>query len=77
MAARRFVITLALAFLLGAAGCRGWCDRHYPCGQSCGSQPACVPCVPCCPTNSAYQVPPPPPAPPANWNAPRGDCRCP
>ena len=75
MAARRFVVTLALAFILVAAGCRSWCDHHYPCNQSCG-QPACVPCVPCCPTNSAYQVPPAPPAPP-NWNAPRGDCRCP
>jgi hypothetical protein len=42
MAAKRFWATTALVSLLGLAGCRSYCEQHYPCPQ----QASC--CQPCC-----------------------------
>jgi hypothetical protein len=83
MTGKRWVILSALAALLVSTGCRGWCERNYPCPQqypvSAAPAPApapCVPCVPCCPTTVGAS---PAAAPPA-WNAPAartGTCVCP
>ena len=81
MAAKRFLITFAVAALLASTGCRHWCERHYPCQPApvyagAAAAPACVPCVPCCPqTNYAS-----PAAPAANWTQQpmtRSGCYCP
>jgi hypothetical protein len=74
MAAKRFLISFALAALMVATGCRSWCERHY-----CPQQPvAYQPCVPCCPPTQSYA--PPAPVPTANWSQPGGrpcTCYCP
>jgi hypothetical protein len=81
MAAKRFLISFALAALLATTGCRTWCEHHYPCPGPAypAATTACVPCVPCCPQTT--YAPPPPVAPSANWTqpaAPRyGTCVCP
>jgi hypothetical protein len=76
MTAKRLLIPSALALLAGVAGCRSWCENHYPCGQ----QPAPVvasaaPVAPgacCCPAGTAPVAPvavPAAPAAPVNWGA--------
>lgn len=40
--------------VLAPAGCRSWCDHHYPCAQCPAPAPAAYqPCVPCCPQPAA------------------------
>ena len=55
MAAKRLILVMALAILAATAGCRHWCDNHYPCQQQC--QQACQPCVPCCPPATTSGLP--------------------
>jgi hypothetical protein len=72
MAAKRLLILSALVALSMAAGCRSWCEHHYPCQQPVACQ---QPCVPCCPTGSGYGPPPPPP-PQQAWGSSQQGCAC-
>lgn len=61
---------LALATLLGLAGCERWCERNYPApaygGNCCApaQQPCCAPVSnypvsPCAPANGGWSAAPP------------------
>jgi hypothetical protein len=79
MTAKWLTITLALAMLAAVTGCRGFCEKNYPCEQRQACVPACPPC--CCPSGGTSYAPPPAPVPVSSgegrWNQPRGTCTCP
>ena len=43
MAAKRILMVCALAMIFGSTGCRGFCERNYPCASP---QQPCQPCYP-------------------------------
>lgn len=86
MAGKR-ILSLLLLAALASVGCRGFCERWYPCPHPVAAYPvapaapACVPCVPCCPPGhsgyTAPAVPPPPPTTaPVSWDGSRGGAAC-
>ncbi|MFO0880107.1 MAG: hypothetical protein U0840_22395 [Gemmataceae bacterium] len=74
MSAKQWIVSIGLAVVLAATGCRSWCERHYPCPTPvyAPAGPAPTACVPCAPT-AGYA-----PAPPVQtWSNPGPkNCRC-